>query len=469
MTSRPMGPLARQLLSPQRGLISLRRRVPTACAVGYTPFAPAGLRTTDRSARCAGYRRSVAPIAADKPRRYTTAGSALLRLIVVCGACLMTVGCQGLRRPSCGPAGESIRAIWVTRWDYKTPADIARVMDNCKHAGFNTVLFQARGNGTALYRSKLEPWAEEFEGRDPGFDPLAVACGEAHKRGMSIHAWVNVMPGWRGKAPPDDRRQLYWSRPDWFWRDAAGRRQPLGWYNSLNPCYPEVRRYLVDVMEEIVTRYHVDGLHMDYIRFPNEWVEGYASGQVPDYPRDRRTLAMFRRATGRTPENAPQLWNEWRTAQVTQLVRDIRTMMLRKNRDACLSAAVGAVPEEAARKHYQDSQRWIAEGLLDAAFPMNYDKHMGTYMKRVADWSRVTTRIPVVMGVMFDKRDGALVVEQLERARRNRTHIAGFAYNSLFERLDAGGRPIVDEQSSMRTALRSRVVPYLRRLSTSRT
>ena len=297
----------------------------------------------------------------------------LTSLLLLVGS-LLLVGCQpGLRRGgSAGgfPPRDSIRAIWVTRWDYKTPADIARIMDNCRQTGFNTVLFQVRGHGTACYRSRIEPWADELGGRDPGFDPLAVACREAHRRGLGLHAWVNVMPGWRGKRPPKDPRQLYHAHPDWFWRDAAGRRQPPGWYVSVNPCYPEVRRYLVAVMQEIATRYPVDGLHLDYIRFPNEWNSSYPQGaKVPDYPRDPRTLALFRQATGRTPEQAPAAWDDWRTAQVTQLLREIRTMQRRTRPRIALSAAVGADPALARRTHFQDARRWMAERLVDAVFP----------------------------------------------------------------------------------------------------
>ena len=192
---------------------------------------------------------------------------------------LVSSGCHGRRSGLArGYGSEPIRAIWVTRWDYKTPGDIARVMDNCKVAGFNTVLFQVRGNGTAFYRSRIEPWADELGGRDPGFDPLAIAIEEAHRRGLSLHAWVNVIPGWRGDTPPTNPRQRYNAHADWFWRDAAGRRQPLGWYVSLNPCYPKVRRYLTAVMQEIVANYPVDGLHLDYIRFPNEWNDSYPRG-----------------------------------------------------------------------------------------------------------------------------------------------------------------------------------------------
>jgi uncharacterized lipoprotein YddW (UPF0748 family) len=382
-------------------------------------------------------------------------------------------GCHpGARRAASEPAARDrpIRAIWVTRWDYKTASDIATIMANCRAAGFNTVLFQVRGNGTVFYRSKIEPWADELGGRDPGFDPLAVACREAQRRGLSLHAWVNVMPGWRGTKPPRNHQQLYWTHPEWFWRDAAGRRQPLGWYNSLNPCYPEVRRYLVAVCREIVENYRVDGLHLDYIRFPNEWHKSYLpSPRVPDYPRDARTLTLFRRATGHTPRSAPHRWNVWRTEQVTQLVRDIKAMITRVNRAARLSAAVGPSPEEAKRKHFQDSRRWLAEGLLDAVYPMNYAGDMKTFARRLRTWSTPGLRVPIIVGVMFDGRDASTVLAQIQRASRHTPHFAAFAYNSLFERRARKTGHRRDPQITARATLRKRMIPFLRRLASQKT
>lgn len=392
----------------------------------------------------------------------TLTASALAVLVVPCG-------CHPRARTSGTGPDRTIRAIWVTRWDYKMPSDIAQVMHNCHTAGFNTILFQVRGNGTVMYPSKLEPWADELGGRDPGFDPLAVACHEAHRRGLGLHAWVNVMPAWRGKQAPTNPRQLYNARPDWFWRDDAGRRQPLGWYNSLNPCYPEVRRYLVSVMREIVAGYPVDGLHLDYIRFPNEWNESYPRGaRVPDYPRDPRTLGMFRRQTGQTPEGNPQRWNQWRTQQVTQLVRDIRVMVKHVQPRVKLSAAVGATPSRAKAKHFQDCREWIAEGLLDAVYPMNYDQNMRSFQSRLDFWASMRARIPIVMGVMFDDCHGRTVVEQVRRTARTGSHFSAFAYNSLFERLDEHGRPLEDGKTASRAARRRQVIPYLRRLAFGR-
>jgi len=393
-------------------------------------------------------------------RGLAAGGLAVWLLLLAC------TGCQDGRWRTHTPLGaEPVRAIWVTRWDYRRPADIVQIMDNVRAAGFNTVLFQVRGNGTVCYPSQIEPWAEELGVRDPGFDPLNIAITEAHRRGLALHAWVNVIPGWRGERPPTDRRQLYNAHPDWFWRDAAGRRQPLGWYVSINPCYPEVRRYLTDVMHEIVSRYPVDGLHLDYIRFPNEWNESYPRGaQVPDYPRDPRTLAMFKSATGKMPEQAPRMWDAFRTEAITRVVRDIRWMMQQTRPRAALTAAVGSSPEEARRRHFQDAVAWIREGLVDAVFPMNYAENMRLYEQRLVTWRSLEAPVVVVMGVKFDKRDADTVTGQVDRAHRAGGHFCAFAYNSLFERLDEHGRPVFDAQSRSRAGLRRAVIPYLQRL-----
>ncbi len=382
---------------------------------------------------------------------------------------LAVPGCQhGGRRTAIARKDATIRAIWVTRWDYKTPRDIHTIMNNCRQAGFNTILFQVRGSGTAFYRSSLEPWADELGGRDPGFDPLSVACKEAHRQGLRIHAWMNVMPGWRGKKPPTNPRQLYNAHPDWFLTDGSGRRQPLGWYCSLNPCLPQVRKYLVAVAHEVVSQYPVDGLHLDYIRFPIEWTDAYPKGaSVPDYPRDSKTLAIYHRETGKHPDASPRHWAHWRTEKVTQLVGEIRSMMRKVKPGIVLSAATGADADRARRAYFQDAQAWIARHLVDMIYPMNYAEDMRSYNQRVVSWASAPSRVSVVMGIMFDKRRSQTILEQVNLARRKSNHFAAFAYNSLFERLDENGHPIRDEQSRSRASLREQVLPRLPRKGSS--
>ncbi len=360
---------------------------------------------------------------------------------VVCLSLVLVAvtGCQ------VGPrVQQPMRAIWVTRGDYRSADDVVRIMDNCQQAGFNTVVFQVRGNGTAFYQSNLEPWADELGGQDPGWDPLGLACNEGHARGMQVHAWVNVMPAWQGRAAPANPEQLYSKHPDWFWYDATGARQPLvhtngqdtrPWYVSVNPCLPEVRAYLVEVFRDLVARYPVDGLHMDYIRFPNEPV---VSGEkIPDYPRDARTLELYRQATGKGPDDDPNAWKAWRTECVTTLVRDIHDMLRVTKPEAVLTASVGT---SRGAEHFRDDRRWVREKLLDAAFPMNYTDSADTFAKRIDSWLEDKPAVPLVPGLWFGRHPGkspeevaAAVRQQIEIAREKTGNFCLFSYASLFD------------------------------------
>ena len=162
---------------------------------------------------------------------------------------------------------KEVRAIWVTRWDYRTEGDIRTVAENCARVGLNRIYFQVRGRADAFYRSAIEPWGQELGG-DPGFDPLAVAIEACRERDIELFAWVNVLPGWKGAKPPNDKRHVVHTHPEWFLTDQNGRRRLVDreHYLLLNPCLPEVRAHLVNVVEEIASRYEIDGIQFDYIR-----------------------------------------------------------------------------------------------------------------------------------------------------------------------------------------------------------
>jgi uncharacterized lipoprotein YddW (UPF0748 family) len=365
-----------------------------------------------------------------------------------------------------------MRAIWVTRFDYKTADDVTAIIENCAAAGFNAVLFQVRGNGTAFYKSSFEPWADELSGAAPGFDPLELACGAAHERRIELHAWVNVMPAWRGTRPPANPEQLYNKHPEWFWYDQNGRRQALNsFYVSLNPCLPEVREYLVDVFHDLVSRYDVDGLHLDYIRFPNE-PPAIPRGSAADYPRDERTLALFSQDTDRLPDDDPVAWNQWRTGQVTRLVADIHHMLRRSRPQVVLSASVGPV-RESALKHFQDGRRWIDEALIDVAFVMNYTDTPETFAQRLEPWLARQPRVPVIPGLWFGStkdrsvEEGAVAVKgQIEIACAQAGSFCVFAYSSLFDGADEGELTRQsEEQRRVRQIRQEILLPFLHALA----
>jgi len=89
------------------------------------------------------------------------------------------------------------RSTWVITWEYATTsgsveekkARIRTILDNHVAANMTSVIWQVRQAGTVYYPSSYEPWGSYFGNTNPGFDPLAYAIEESHKRGLDLHAW----------------------------------------------------------------------------------------------------------------------------------------------------------------------------------------------------------------------------------------------------------------------------------------
>ena len=132
-----------------------------------------------------------------------------LRTFFLLIALLSTVGRFPLYAQS--PKHE-VRAAWITAvygldWPStrattpagirKQKAELIEILDKLKEANFNTVLFQTRTRGDVLYQSDIEPYNAILTGKvggNPGYDPLAFAVEECHKRGMECHAWLVSIP-----------------------------------------------------------------------------------------------------------------------------------------------------------------------------------------------------------------------------------------------------------------------------------
>lgn len=262
------------------------------------------------------------------------------------------------------PAQNEMRGIWVTRWTYTSEVDVRRIMAEVAAAGFNAVFFQVRGQHDAFYASKLEPWAAELSGtlgHDPGWDPLKIAVESGHAHGLHVHAYINAFPLWRGDTAPVTSQPMHaWlEHPDWLVANREGTPMALNeQYVFASPGNPRVRERLASVAQDIADRYRVDGIHLDYIRYP-----GAESGF------DVASLADWE-AQGRTD------FSTWRRHAVTSSVASVARAV-----SVPVSAAVWGVYKnrwgwadvsEGFNDYFQDAAQFTGEGHADALIPMIY-------------------------------------------------------------------------------------------------
>ena len=359
-----------------------------------------------------------------------------------------------------GMTPKEVRALWVTRGEYRSEDDVKRIVADAASLHFNVILFQVRGNGTVFYKSQIEPWAYELTsndpattGKDPGWDPLAVAVEAAKSHGVELHAWVNVFPAWRSQRfPPKDSKQLWWTHPEWFMHDAAGEKmlprdrrvnpKVADWYAFINPAVPEVQTYLADVCEEIVKNYAVDGLHYDYIRYPREIMEvkqefRARAKKLGNWSYDAVSMKRFAAETGvARPDDDPDKWFEWRAKQVTATVKTIADRVRPLRADAkklIISAAVGADPQDSKLGKGQDYYTWLDSGVVDGVFLMGYTDDLEKFTKArraIADSRPKKGFIAAGVGL---RADPAIVVEEVRIARKlGLEGFAGFSYGALF-------------------------------------
>ena len=131
--------------------------------------------------------------------------------------------------------------------------------------GVNVIIFQVRPECDALYESKIEPWSRFLTGKQgqapsPYWDPLQWMIDECHKRGMELHAWINPY-----RAKTKTTKQLA--------PNHIAVREPMSCFSYddlfiLNPGLPQNRDYICEVAKDIVSRYDVDGIHMDDYFYP---------------------------------------------------------------------------------------------------------------------------------------------------------------------------------------------------------
>ena len=144
--------------------------------------------------------------------------------------------------------------------------ELTDILDKLAAGNMHACFMQVRSLCDAMYQSSYEPWSIALtgtRGKDPGYDPLAFAIEEAHKRGLELHIWVNPFRVTSsGSLSSSDQLQQH--AGEWIIKYDNGSFKG----QIIDPGYPQARAYVIKVLMEIVNNYDVDGIVMDDYFYP---------------------------------------------------------------------------------------------------------------------------------------------------------------------------------------------------------
>lgn len=357
-----------------------------------------------------------------------------------------------------------VRALWVTRTSLTSPESIAAMVDSAHRGGFNTLLVQVRGRGDAYYSSRLEPRAHALAQRPAAFDPLATTIALARGRGLRVHAWVNVNLVSSGADLPAAATHVVYRHPEWLMvprslavglshvdprspeyvgRLARWTRARSGDVEGLyaSPIHPGAVDHVAGIVQDLVSTYDLDGLHLDYLRYPSAEFD-YGRTALTEFRRalDADMTAAERQRYGErdiasligATERFPGRWAEFRRSRLNALLMRVRTVAKRERPALILSAAVFPDADEAVRIKLQDWRAWLDHRLLDVVCPMAYTTDAASFANQVATVRQLPGGHAVWVGIGAYRLSSAQTVDKIRIARRlGADGVILFSYDSL--------------------------------------
>lgn len=313
----------------------------------------------------------------------------VLKKTCIVSLILMLMGTLFVQSPKISQAGvqmtsgkRELRAVWIATvvnidWPSKKGISIEKqkqefikLLDDAEKMGMNAVVVQIKPTADAFYPSKYGPWSEYLtgtQGKDPGpgYDPLAFMVEEAHKRNLEFHAWFNP---YRITMNHTNLKRLSADHP--------ARKNPK-WVASYggklyyNPGIPEVKKFIIDGILEVVKNYDIDAVHMDDYFYPYK-VKGK---EFPDSAEFKKYGKGKFKSVG-----------DWRRDNVNQLVRDLNTAIKKEKPYVKFGISPFGVwrnsndptgsKTTAGLTNYDDlyanTREWIRKGYIDYITPQIY-------------------------------------------------------------------------------------------------
>jgi len=347
--------------------------------------------------------------------------------------------------------GDKIRGLWVVRHSIVSQESIDNLIEFARKLKITDLFVQVRGRGDAYYLSKYEPLARELQNMN--FDPLKYLLLKANLFAIRVHAWLNVFYVWSRDSLPTEKNHIVNREKGWIARSLRQKDLLRDYPNSikkegieglyLSPLHPEVQKYFLKIIKDIINNYNVDGIHLDYIRFPGS-----------DFDLNPEVIKGFRHRYAinplqflENPENFAKKfsmegyesfffhWRKYLMDGLSDYIAQISKLIKTKNNNLILSAAVKPDMAIARWEYYQDWNRWVNENWIDYAIPMNYSPDSSIFVTRLETYHRKLPTNRYVVGIALYNQSEEQTIRKISQVLAlNDKGFVLFSYRQLCQK-----------------------------------
>jgi len=335
-----------------------------------------------------------------------------------------------------------ISALWITPWDLNTPTKVDNIINDAVEWGITDLLVEVRYRADTFYTpnkqssiyQNCEPFSyllmntsseqEDAPRSNKPFDVLEYFIAHTKETNLRVHAWVTVnvvTPRVLDQLP---QNHLYYTKPHWLTYHQNGRVMGYEKFEGayLDPGLPDVQDYLVQIFSDLVDNYDIDGLHLDYIRYPQR-----------DYGYHPQSLELY----AQRKKIEPRLtFEEWKERQIIELITKIGKNIKSIKPDLLYSAAVIPEANLAKARYAQDWYTWLDTNIIDHLYLMAYttsNNELENYLKTIPQRYRHS----IIVGLRAWTDDGKYKINQLRDkitlVSQEYAGIAFFSYGGIIK------------------------------------
>lgn len=274
-----------------------------------------------------------------------------------------------------------LKGVWVRPVE-KTPSQIEKTVERMKEAGLTDIFLETYFHGKTIYPSKYLQnngviWQrEEFV----GFDPLEVWIKEAHKRQMKVHVWFETfyVGNDNPQTTPNHVLSVYpmWANKRLSSYDSDVPVPSLSEHNGyfLDPANIQVQTYLLGIINEIIANYEIDGINLDYVRYPQTVDPSYSNYASTNWGYTKVAREEFQAMYGLDPINLVygsgdwELWTLYRQSQISEFIKSVKK--LTEKTDIKLTTVIFPDLKKACSTKMQNWKVWSMNNIVDGFTPL---------------------------------------------------------------------------------------------------